>query len=127
MIESYKKFWTRAFDFSGRSRRRDFWWPALINGIISFIYYILFFSNIDAVVNGQTPPIMLLISLYSIIALIPNWAVAFRRLHDVGRSAAWLLLIFTILGNFVLLYWNCKDSQPGENQYGLNPKEAIED
>ncbi|MDA5539738.1 hypothetical protein PJF60_03680 [Streptococcus thermophilus] len=35
MIKAYIDFWKRAFDFSGRSTRPDYWWVHLINVIIS--------------------------------------------------------------------------------------------
>ena len=34
MIKAYIDFWKRAFDFSGRSTRPDFWWAYLVNVII---------------------------------------------------------------------------------------------
>ena len=34
MIKAYIDFWKRAFDFSGRSTRPDYWWAYLVNVII---------------------------------------------------------------------------------------------
>ena len=42
MIKAYIDFWKRAFDFSGRSTRPDFWWAYLVNVII-YYYSLLFF------------------------------------------------------------------------------------
>ena len=52
MIKAYIDFWKRAFDFSGRSTRPDFWWAYLVNVIIItiltvFCVLIPFFSNVD--------------------------------------------------------------------------------
>lgn len=33
MVEAYKKFWQNALVLEGRTRRKDFWWPLLINMI----------------------------------------------------------------------------------------------
>ena len=41
MIKAYIDFWKRAFDFSGRSTRPDFWWAYLVNVII--LLFLLFF------------------------------------------------------------------------------------
>ena len=61
--------------------------------------------------------------LYSLAVLIPGFAVLFRRLHDTGRSGWWWLLAFIpIIGWIVLIVFCCLDSQPGDNQYGPNPK-----
>ena len=46
-----------------------------------------------------------------------------RRLHDIGKSGSFILLnIIPVIGSIVLLVWALKDSQPGDNQYGPNPK-----
>ncbi len=63
--------------------------------------------------------------LYSLAAFLPGFAVTCRRLHDTGRSGWWFLLVFLpIVGLIVLIVFLCLDSQPGENAYGPNPKEA---
>ena len=33
MLRSYKAFWQNALILEGRTRRKDFWWPVLINMI----------------------------------------------------------------------------------------------
>jgi uncharacterized membrane protein YhaH (DUF805 family) len=57
---------------------------------------------------------------------IPGLAVAVRRLHDVGKSG-WMLLIglIPLVGAIWLFVLMVTDSDPGENQYGPNPKEEI--
>ena len=51
-------------------------------------------------------------------------AVSVRRLHDVGKSGKMLLIIFIpLIGAIWLLILALKDSEPGENQWGPNPKE----
>jgi uncharacterized membrane protein YhaH (DUF805 family) len=65
----------------------------------------------------------LLGTLYSLAVLIPGIAVSVRRLHDINRSGWWLLIgLIPIIGAIILLIFTAKDSQPGENQYGPNPK-----
>jgi len=63
--------------------------------------------------------------IYSLLVLVPGLAVAVRRLHDIGKSG-WMLLIglIPIVGGIILLIWAASDSQPGDNQYGPNPKSA---
>jgi uncharacterized membrane protein YhaH (DUF805 family) len=64
--------------------------------------------------------------LYVLAILIPGLAVAVRRLHDVGKSG-WMILISLIplIGAIWLLVLMVTDSNPGENQYGPNPKEVT--
>ena len=41
MIEAYKSFWTRAFDFQGRTSRPDYWWAVLASFLVGLILAIL--------------------------------------------------------------------------------------
>jgi uncharacterized membrane protein YhaH (DUF805 family) len=61
-------------------------------------------------------------SLLLLILLIPTFAVAVRRLHDVDRSGWWLLMYFTIIGIFFpLLIWKCTKGTYGANRFGPDP------
>ena len=52
-------------------------------------------------------------------------AVKVRRLHEYGTTGwAILLGIIPIVGALIILYFMIQDSQPGDNQYGPNPKEV---
>ena len=52
----------------------------------------------------------------------PSIAVAVRRLHDIGRSGWWYLLIFVpIIGWIVLLVFFCTRGEDGPNQWGPVP------
>ena len=74
-----------------------------------------------------------LVIIYQIAVFIPTLALWVRRLHDIGKSGKFLLLILVlfiplvnILACIVLpilfLVWACTDSQIGENKYGADPK-----
>ena len=84
-----------------------------------------------AIVDGVTGTLVpgagigLLGGLYSLAVFIPGFAVTVRRLHDTGKSGWWLLIFLVpLVGVIVFLVFMVKDSQPGENQYGPNPKVA---
>lgn len=100
--------------FNGRARRKEYWMFVLFNVIIGFVL-----GFIEGLFGG--PGIIGL--LYSLAVLIPGIAVAVRRLHDTGRSGWWFLIAFVpIIGAIVLLVFMVQDSEPGQNQYGVNPK-----
>ena len=99
--------------FDGRAHRTAYWMFALINIVISFA--LGFVCGILGLGAGLSATISV---VYSLAVLIPGLAVAVRRLHDIGRSGWWILFP---LVNLVFL---CLDSQPGENEFGPNPKEA---
>ena len=103
--------------FTGRARRTEYWMFALINFIIA-----LAIGIVEGILGG--PGVIGL--LYGLAVLIPAIAVSVRRLHDTGRSGLWLLISFVpLVGFIVLLVFMVQDSDAGQNQYGMNPKEAT--
>jgi uncharacterized membrane protein YhaH (DUF805 family) len=49
--------------------------------------------------------------------------VGVRRLHDTNRSGWFYLLAFIpIVGDIILLVFECEDSGEGSNRYGPSPK-----
>ena len=106
--------------FSGRARRQDYWLFVLFNIIAGIIVGVI--SGVLVSVTNVTA-FAFLGTIYNLAVLIPSFAVLFRRLHDTGRSGWWWLIAFIpLIGIIVLIVFCCLDSQPGENQYGPNPK-----
>lgn len=59
--------------------------------------------------------------------LIPSIAVTIRRLHDINKNArSFLLLLIPLIGPIWFLVMMAKDGDRGNNQYGVNPKDAIQ-
>jgi len=109
--------------FSGRARRKEYWMFVLFNMIFAIVAIIL--DNVLGLTVGE-PPYGVFYFLFLLAILIPGLAVAVRRLHDVGKSG-WMILInlIPIVGGIWLLVLMVTDSNPGENQYGANPKEVT--
>jgi len=108
--------------FSGRARRKEYWYFFLFNLIASIILVMI--DGATGTLSAESG-LGLLSGLYTLAVIIPSLAVAFRRLHDTSRSAWWLLLIFIpLLGAIALLVFFVQDSH-GENQYGPSPKQAV--
>ena len=55
--------------------------------------------------------------LVSLALLLPALAVGARRLHDIGRSGWWQLLIMTGIGILLLIYWWVQPSAEGSNAH----------
>ena len=109
--------------FSGRARRKEYWFFVLFNIIISIVLAV-----IDGVTGSFSPEagMGLLGGIYTLAVLIPGIAVSVRLLHDTERSGWWLLIaLVPLIGAIVLLVFMVQDSKPGQNQYGANPKEAT--
>ena len=106
--------------FSGRARRKEYWMFTLFNVIFITIASLLDTLLFGIHIDGIGP----LYVIYALGVFIPSLAVLVRRLHDVGKSGWWILIIFIpIVGAVWLFILTLLDSQPGENEYGSNPKE----
>jgi uncharacterized membrane protein YhaH (DUF805 family) len=109
-------------DFSGRARRREYWFFILIFVVI---YIVLTLVDMMVGLTNAATGVGILGGLFALAMLIPAIAVAVRRLHDTNRSGWWLLLGFIpVIGELVLLVFYLLDSQPGDNRFGPNPKAA---
>ena len=108
-----------SFNFSGRARRSEYWFFALFNFLIAVGLTIF-----DLVIGSFSEGGFGLISgLYTLLMVIPNLSLTFRRLHDTGRSAWWILFgIIPLIGAITLFVFMCLDSEAADNQYGSNPK-----
>ncbi|WP_170516744.1 DUF805 domain-containing protein [Ruegeria atlantica] len=99
----FSKFLT----FSGRASRPEYWFFFLFIVIWSFIAGIIdwqFFTQVSvsqadevkAVTATSSQPVQ---SIVTLVVFIPHLAVAWRRMHDTGRSGLYALLpILLILG-----------------------------
>ena len=100
-------------NFNGRASRQEYWMFFLFNVIFAFV---------AGFVDGFFG-LGFLYLLYVLAVFIPGLAVGVRRLHDVGKSG-WFLLISLIplVGAIWLIVLVASKSNPGENQYGTEPK-----
>jgi uncharacterized membrane protein YhaH (DUF805 family) len=106
---------------SGRARRAEFWWFTLFIFIASLIIGLVD-GAIFGMGRGMGGGFQPLGAIFSLATVLPQICVAGRRLHDIGRSAWWLLIIFIpIIGWLVLLWWYVQPGDVGPNQYGPDP------
>lgn len=102
--------------FSGRARRKEYWMFFLFNFIIASMLWV-----VGGLVGSQ-----IIGTLYDLAVFIPSIAVFVRRLHDTGRSGWWCFIaLIPLIGWIVLLFYMVEDGNPGQNQYGANPKEET--
>lgn len=87
-FESVRVCLTKYAEFNGRATRPEFWWFALF---------------VLLVTSGLTYASEALGSMFLVATLLPLLAVGARRLHDIGRSAWWLLYLLVPVGGLVLL------------------------
>ena len=116
-VGALKDGFSRYVDFKTRSTRSQLWWWALWSLLLSFGAAI-----VDASIGaGDSGPLGLLVSLGM---FLPSLAVAIRRLHDIGRSGWWYLIVFVpLVGLIVLIVFFCTKSQDTANQWGMPPRQ----
>lgn len=115
-LAAFKKYAT----FSGRAQRREYWYFFLFYTLIIVALAVadLLLGTFD---EGQG--LGLFSGIFALVTALPSVAVGVRRLHDIGRSGWWLLItVVPLIGVIWLLIYTARDGDPGENEYGANPK-----
>lgn len=124
-IDATKNYFIKWLDFSTRISRSEFWWGylgsivvgilvGLCIGFVSGFIAAMMRWDVETTVNLAILPFQ----LYLTVAVL---SLVVRRLHDLNKSGWWLLIVLTIVGVFILLYWYCKKGDEVENRFGVNP------
>jgi uncharacterized membrane protein YhaH (DUF805 family) len=133
----------RYAEFSGRSRRKEYWMYVLLIFLVAVVLGVIESVLGLAQTVGPYGPLSALLALAT---LIPSIAVGIRRLHDTDRSGWWMLIgilpyivalgalftgnlglagvltIVALIGGVVLLVFLVLDGTKGPNRYGPDPK-----
>lgn len=118
--DAVKTCFSKYVVFSGRAQRSEFWWFALFTLVGSILLQGLDNMMFSGFTGGQD--VGLFSVVFSLGVLLPSIAVAVRRLHDLGKSGWWYLLIFIpLLGFLVLLYFFVQRGTEGPNDFGPDP------
>ena len=105
-------------DFSGRARRKEYW--------MFYLFYAIFYlcaSIIDMILDSDIGGIGIVSWIFMLATFVPFLAVCVRRLHDIGKSGWWMLInLVPLIGGIWFFILTLLDSEPGDNQWGSNPK-----
>ncbi|MCX6501577.1 MAG: DUF805 domain-containing protein [Microbacterium sp.] len=123
-----RRFWKKAFTFSGRASRSEFWlgylgclaWGSLlflpglllllVGGAMAALTWVLWVGMLLLVVS----------SLFAVVIVIPMIALSVRRLHDANQSGALYLLNFIpVIGGVVLLLLLAQPSNPAGSRFDV--------
>jgi uncharacterized membrane protein YhaH (DUF805 family) len=116
-VQWYLEVLRKYAQFEGRAHRTEFWLFVLVNVAISLALGIL-----DAILGTRGDFGGLLQGVYGLAVLIPSLAVGARRLHDIGRSGWWqLLLLIPLVGLIILIVWWAKEGDKAPNDHGPDP------
>ncbi|MDR6637183.1 DUF805 domain-containing protein [Paenarthrobacter nitroguajacolicus] len=123
-----KRFFKKYTAFSGRASRSEYWWVALVLGVVGFVLQLLTGilgaagATVDSSGNSVPGPGavvgLILIVVFYLAVLIPSIALLVRRLHD-GNFSGWLVLIGLIpgLGGLALLVFSLLPSNPAGQRF----------
>lgn len=120
MIDAIRSAYLHSFTLHGRATRSEYWWFWLYQ---SLVYLLLLAVCISSSVyfqdnNGYS---FILIGIFGILNVVPNFTIMVRRLHDSSKSGWWLLLfLLSGPGALILFIFTLLPSE-GDNKYGLCP------
>lgn len=111
----------RYTDFSGRSRRKEYWMfllgvliVAIVLGIVEGIV------GLSGMVGGVYGPLTL---IFLLGIIVPSIALQVRRFHDQDKSGWFVLLSFIpFVGGLIVLVFMCLEGTKGPNRFGPDPK-----
>ena len=136
----------RYAEFTGRSRRMEFWMFGLFNLIVYAVLFAIAFgaglganfqgvdaSNPLAIYGAFFSGAGLLIAVWWLAMVIPSISVSVRRLHDRDMSGWWYLGIIVAslipivggIAGIVMLVIFCLPGTPGPNRFGPDPKDPT--
>jgi uncharacterized membrane protein YhaH (DUF805 family) len=125
MLLPYRRY----FDFSGRSRRKEYWMFTLFAVIVvALTFPLMFMGSVSAAQagNGGGPLLWigsLVLGIFVLASVIPSLAVQVRRFHDQDRSG--LLGFIPYVGGIIVLVFMCLEGTRGPNRYGPDPKDPA--
>ena len=150
MILPFKRY----AEFSGRSRRMEFWMFQLLNIILALVFAgPFYFSMMSSMMSdttmgfdgtamtagwaGANPVTLLMVGLYglyAIAAIVPSIAVTIRRLHDRDLSRWWYLGVILLnlipmvgmLASLAFLVVLFLPGTSGPNRFGEDPKDPAQ-
>ncbi|HEY6868116.1 MAG TPA: DUF805 domain-containing protein [Novosphingobium sp.] len=136
----------RYAEFSGRSRRREYWMFALLGLLVyAFCGALMYAGGLGVALMasaGGRPDFaaasfgasfwfgLAVAVVFGLASLIPAIAVTIRRLHDRDLSGWWYLgtivagaiPILGTIASLAFLVVMCLDGTPGPNRFGPDPK-----
>jgi len=136
----------RYAEFSGRSRRMEYWSFILLNVIVYIVLggimvaggFNLAAMSDPAAMSAAAPGTVFyigagLLGLYALAILVPSIAVVVRRLHDRDMSGWWYLGVIVasmipfvgFIAGIAFLVLMLLPGTPGPNRFGPDPKDPA--
>ena len=129
MFLSFSLAWQKAFDFKGKTTRRDFWLYQLVDFVlvislvicravlINLTYFAMPFDRSQSTLNFQILSIInstfsICYLLFILGNLIVEFSIIVRRLRDASIHWLWIFInVIPFFGNLYFLYLLCQPSK----------------
>lgn len=139
LSEAVSSIFQNYANFHGRARRKEYVMFYLFDYLVKTAFVLIgliigvaganrirsFYDLMDIVASAidEAFVIVLLWNIFSLVMFIPRLSVTSRRLHDIGKSGAYLIpSLIPLVGQVLVLIWAFHDGHPWTNQYGPDPK-----
>ena len=113
-VDAIKSGFSKYVTFSGRAYRSEYWYWVLFVVIASLVALTLDSAILGYSPSGASP----ITGIFDLMTFLPSLALAARRLHDMDRTAWWLLIALTGIGSLLLIIWFCFRGTQGPNRFG---------
>ena len=109
--ESVVNFFKNYVQFKGRATRSEYWYIVLLCFLVSLVISIIGNAAGDAFERTAN-------TIWDLAILLPSLSLAWRRMHDIGKSGLFnLLLLIPLVGWIICIVMYCKASDL-DNEYG---------
>ncbi len=118
----------RYADFSGRSRRKEYWMFQLFLLIVFFVLALLvgLLGGFSEGPSGLSTVAMAIFGIAWLAIIVPGIAVTVRRFHDQDKSGWFVLLSFIpYIGGIIVLVFMFLEGTRGPNRFGPDPKQSV--
>ena len=111
-------------DFNGRARRKEYWmWTLYYTIVLLFAMVLDNALGLNFELLGQNLGYGWLYVTIGITHLIPGLGIVVRRLHDVGKSGwFYLIILIPLIGFIWIIVLFCTEGVKEDNKWGSNPK-----
>lgn len=95
-------------DFTGRASRAEYWWFYLLCFVIGILCYVPYIKYVAGVAY--------------LALFVPTLAVAWRRMHDIGKGGGWFFInLVPLVGNIWFIVLAATKGEPTANRFGDVP------
>ena len=116
VIESISTCFSKYATFKGRASIKEFWWFFLFSFLMTMLIDI--WVSVHGMNHIEDKELFETIgALMGLMFVMPSIAVGARRMHDIGKSGWWQLLMFTIIGFIPVVIWWARASDNNLNKY----------